>query len=268
MALIPAERRNRIHEMVRDRGVVRVSSLSESFAVSEITIRRDLEQLEQAGALERTHGGAVYSHRMRLEPLYAEKDRIHREEKRQIGAAAAALAQDGETLLINSGSTTLQIFRHLAGRKNLRAITNNMGAALETQGLDLELLLIGGTYREQSNSLVGPLAVLSLQQVYGSKCFIGVDGISRKYGLTTPILQLAEVARTMIERTKGRVIVMADHSKLGVVADFMIAPIEKVDVLVVDSDFDESYRQELEELGIQILVAPMQGGDVNLSERI
>jgi DeoR/GlpR family transcriptional regulator of sugar metabolism len=99
--------------------------------------------------------------------------------------------------------------------------------------------------------------MLGLQQVYGSKCFIGVDGISRKYGLTTPILQLAEVVNTMIERTRGQVIVVADHSKLGVVANFMIAPIEKVDVLVVDSDFNESYREEVEELGIEIIVASM-----------
>ncbi len=255
--LIPAERRNRIHEIVRTRGSVRVADLSERLGVSDITIRRDLEQLEQNGVLERTHGGAIYSHRMRWEPPYTEKERIHREEKRQIGAAAAALVEDGETLLINSGSTTLRIFRHLAGRKNLRVITSNMGAVQETQGLDLELILIGGTYREQSNSLVGPLAMLTLQQVSGSKCFIGVDGISRKYGLTTPILQEAEIARTMIERTHGQVIVVADHSKLGIVADFMTASIERVDVLVVDSGFDESSRGELEELGIEILVAPV-----------
>jgi DeoR family fructose operon transcriptional repressor len=115
----------------------------------------------------------------------------------------------------------------LGGQKNLQVITNNMGAFQETQGLDLELIMIGGTYREQSNSLVGPLTMLGLQQVYGSKCFIGVDGISRKYGLTTPILQLAEAVRTMIERTRGQVIVVADHSKLGVVANFMIAPSRK-----------------------------------------
>lgn len=255
MVLIPAERRNRIRSIVNDQGIVRVSLLSELLKVSEITIRRDLEHLEQEGVLERTHGGAIQSQRMQWEPLYTEKYHIHSKEKRQIGKAAASLVQDGDALLVNSGSTTFHIFRHLAGRKNLRVITTNMGAALETQGLDLELLLVGGTYREQSNSLVGPLAMLSLQQVYGSKCFIGVDGISRKYGLTTPTLQLAEIARAMIERTKGRVIMVADHSKLGVVADFVMAPIEKVDVLVVDGDFDESYRGELEELGIQILVA-------------
>ncbi len=234
---------------------MRVQALSELLKVSELTIRRDLEQLERDGILERTHGGAIHSHRMRQEPLYTDKDRIHREEKRQIGAAAAALVKDGDTLLIGSGSTTLQIFRHLAGRKNLRVITSNMGAPLETQGLDLELILIGGIYREHSNSLVGPFATLSLQQVQGSKCFIGVDGISRKYGLTNPILPGMEIARTMIERTHGQVIVVADYSKLGVVANFMIAPVEKADILVVDSRFDESYREELEELGIEIVVA-------------
>jgi len=253
--LIPAERRNRILEIIRDQGIVRVSTLSDLLGVAEVTIRRDLEQLERDSHLERTHGGAVYSRRMRLEPSYTEKDQIHRQEKQQIGIEAAALVEDGDILLINSGSTTLQIFRHLADRKNLRVITSNMGAFRETQGLDLELILIGGEYREESNSLVGPLAALSLQQVYGNKCFIGVDGVSIKYGLTTPVLLEAEVARSMIERTRGQVIVVADHHKLGVVADFQTAPIEKVDILVVDSGFDKSYREELEELGIEIVVA-------------
>ena len=254
--LIPAERRNRIHEIIRDQGLVRVSTLSDLLGVAEVTIRRDLEQIERDDILvERTHGGAVYSRRMRLEPSYSEKDQIHREEKQQIGAEAAALIEDGDILLINSGSTTLQIFQHLADRKNLRVITSNMGALRETRELDLELIFIGGEYREESNSLVGPIALLSLQQVYGNKCFIGVDGVSIKYGLTTPILLEAEIARTMIERTRGQVIVVADHHKLGVVADFQTAPIEKIDILVVDSGFDESYRKGLEELGIEIVVA-------------
>ena len=129
------------------------------------------------------------------------------------------------------------------------------GAFLEPQGLDLELILTGGIYREPSHSLVGPLTTLSLQQVNGSKCFIGVDGISRKYGLTNPLMLGAETARTVVEQTHGQVIVVADHSKLGVVANYMIAPIEKIDILVTDSGFNESYRKELEELGIEIVVA-------------
>ena len=143
IGLIPAERRNRIHEIIRDQGIVRVSTLSDMFGVAEVTIRRDLEQLEQDDILvERTHGGALFSRRMRSEPPYSEKDQIHLEEKQQIGLEAAALIEDGDILLINSGSTTKQIFQHLADRKNLRVITSNLGALRETQGQNLEFIFI------------------------------------------------------------------------------------------------------------------------------
>lgn len=252
--LIPAERRNRILNLLQKEGSVQVAALSDLLGVSEVTIRRDLDLLDQKGLLERTHGGAVLSRRMRVEPSYTAKYQSYLEEKRKIGIAAAALVDPGETIFIHSGSTTLQIFRHLAGKK-VRVITSNAGAIAECQGLDIELFLIGGYYREQSHSLIGPLSILSLQRVYASKGFIGVDGISIKYGLTTPNLEEAEVARTMIERTRGQVIVVADHSKLGVVADCATAPIEKVDVLVIDADLDEGYRHDLENLGIKVVIA-------------
>ena len=256
-SLLPAQRWERIRELLRTQGAVKVAALSDLLRVSEITIRRDLEELEQEGLLERTHGGAIYSHRMQVEPLYTEKDRIHQEEKRLIGQAAAQLVEEGDTLLINSGSTTLQVIHHLVGKKDIRVITSNVGAVLAVQNSDFDLMLIGGSFRPQSNSLVGHLAVLSLQQVYGNKAFIGVDGISAKYGLTTPILQEAEIARLMIERASGQVIVVADHSKLGVVANFVTAPVDEVDILVTDEGFDEEYRAELEERGIEIIIAPM-----------
>ena len=257
--LIPAERRKLISELVHSQGVVKVAELRDRLGVSEITIRRDLESLEQEGVLERTHGGAIYSQRMRVEPLYTDKDRLYRLEKEAIGRAAAALVQDGDTLLINSGSTTFQVIRHLclAGKQNLKIITSNMSAAGQMRDCDLELIFIGGSFRWPSNSLVGPLAVMTLEQVNANKTFIGVDGVSARYGLTTPIVQEAEIARLMIERAHGPVIVVADHSKLGVVADFVTAPVDKVDVLVTDEGFDEEYRAELEERGVEIIVASM-----------
>ena len=253
--MLPVERRNRILSLVRAEGVVRVNDLSEALDVSEITIRRDLEQLEVDGLLERTHGGAIFNQRIRLEPLYSEKHRSNQAEKRAIGAAAAALVSAGDRLLVNSGSTTLQLFRHLAYKQEIKVITSNMGAFLELQGASMELLLVGGSYRAQSNSLVGPLALLSLQQLFAGKCFIGVDGVSMKYGMTTPNLQEAEVARTMIEHTRGQVIVLADHSKIGVVADFVTAPLEKVDVLVTDAGIHPEYADELRAQGIEVIVA-------------
>ncbi|RME77262.1 MAG: DeoR/GlpR transcriptional regulator [Chloroflexi bacterium] len=256
MALIPAERRNQIRALVQAQGSVRVNELSDRFGVSELTIRRDLEKLEQQGILERTHGGAISIRRIREAPLYSEKYALHHTEKQQIGTAAARLVEDGDTVFIGGGSTTVQIFKHLAGRQDLRVVTNNMGAVPEVQHLDLDLILIGGSYHKSFNSSVGPLATLVLRQIYATKCIIGVDGISPAFGLTEPLIQWAEIARLMIERTKGQVIVVADHSKFGRVADYVIAPLDQVDVLVVDSHFDERYRDEIEAQGVQILIAP------------
>lgn len=253
--LIPAERRNRILERLRQAGTVRVSALSESLGVAEVTIRRDLELLEGEGQLERTFGGAVLSRRMQAEPQYSEKHRRHPDEKRRIGLAASQLIEEGDTVFIHSGSTTLQIFRHLSRFTRLTVVTSNSGALLESQGLEFELMLTGGTFRETSNSLVGPLALLTLEQFWAGKCFIGVDGVSLLHGLTTPKMAEAQIARKMIERTRGRVIVLADSSKMGVVADCATAPLEKVSTLVTDSGVSEEYRSQLEVLGIQVIVA-------------
>ena len=113
LPLIPAERRRLIREFVRSQGVVKVVDLSRRLGVSEITVHRDLEALEQEGVLERTHGGAIYSQRMDVEPLYTDKDRIHRHEKQAIGQLAVSLVEDDDTILINSGSTTLQVIHQL-----------------------------------------------------------------------------------------------------------------------------------------------------------
>ncbi len=251
--LIPAERRSRIYQMLQDKGTVSVSMLSAALDVSEITVRRDLEQMEENGLLERTHGGAILNQRVHLELLYSEKHRAQPAEKRLIGKAAAALVEDNDTLLIHSGSTTLQIFRHLGSKRNVRIITSNMSAPLELQNPQVELQMIGGQFRPQSNSLVGPLAMLSLAQVHSSKCFIGVDGISLKHGLTTPNIQEAEVARMMIERTRGEVIVMADHTKFGVVADFLSAPLEKVHTIITDTQVNPEFIEGLKALGIRMI---------------
>ncbi len=253
---IPADRQKRIERLLQESGVVKVTDLSALLGVSEITIRRDLDTLEKNGNLERTHGGAVYNQRMRLEPRYAQKDAIHREEKEAIGRAAAKLVEAGDTLLINSGSTTKQVIRSLK-MSRARIITSNLGAVIEAQESEMELILIGGLLRSQSNSLVGSLATLSLQQVYGSKAFIGVDGLTVKYGLTTPILEEAEIAREMIRRTPGPVIVVADHSKLSVVSNFMTAPIDQVDMLVTDQGINNELREELEKIGIKVIIADL-----------
>ncbi len=259
--LIPAERHEYILNLIRQNRTVRVSTLSEALGVSEITIRRDLEKLEEQGLLERTHGGAILTQRMRQEPLYVQKERLEIEAKRAIGRAAAGLVSEGETIFINSGSTTRQIFSHLGRFSRLRVITSNAAAIAELgdHTESIELIVVGGTYRWQSNSLVGPLALATIHQINASKTFLGVDGISIQHGLTTPIQDEAEVARAMIAQTRGALIVVADHTKIGVVAEFVTCPLRRVETIVTDANLDADWRDALNEQGIRVIVAEPTG---------
>jgi DeoR/GlpR family transcriptional regulator of sugar metabolism len=251
---LPAERHRRILELLRARQVVRVSALSELLGVSEVTIRRDLEAMERKGLLERTHGGAVRAQHMRIEPAYPEAAATHPEEKRLIGETAARLVEPGDTIFLNGGTTTLQVFRHL-DVSGVRVITNHLGIAVEAAARNVDLLLVGGRYRPASNSFVGPFATETLRRLFATKCFIGVEGISLRFGLTTPTPAEAEIARLMMERTKGTVTVVADHSKIGTVADVVIAPLEDVDRLVVDAGVDREVGERLAELGVEVVIA-------------
>jgi DeoR family fructose operon transcriptional repressor len=251
---LPAERHRRIEGILRERRVVRVSTLSEEIGVSEVTIRRDLEALERRGILERTHGGAVLTQRMRAEPAYVEAISSNPEAKRHIAQAAADLVDAGDTLYLNGGTTTLQVFRHLRA-PGLKVITNHVGIALESAEHDFDLLLVGGHYRAPSNSVVGPFATEALRRTHATRAYVGVEGVSVTSGLTSPVAAEAEIARVMIEQARGRVVIVADHSKIGTVADFVIAPLEAADTLVVDDAVDEEYRDRLVEAGVDVIVA-------------
>jgi len=240
--------------MVDDHGVIRVNDLSDHFGVSVMTIRRDLVTLEERGLLNRSHGGAVSLRRFQREPYFDQKDRRNRAEKVAIAKAAAELVEAGETILVNSGSTTLELLRHLPPIE-LRVITSNAGAPEALTSPSIECIVIGGVYRPRSNSFVGAFAMQALSQVYGSKVFIGVDGLSVDAGLTTPHHQEAEIAREMIRRARGEVIVLADSSKVGGVSSFITAPLEAVDLVITDSRLDDEYRQAFAERGVEVLVA-------------
>ncbi len=251
---IPADRQSRIQQLVQKDGIVKVADLSRMFGVTELTIRRDLDVLEKQGVLDRTHGGAILRHRTRSESLYTEKDQHQTAEKAAIGKAVNHLIEEEDTLLINTGSTTTQVLRHLTD-KQIRVITNNASALVELVSSDIELIATGGLFRRRSNSLIGGFALDILEKVCGSKAIIGVDGFSIGYGLTTPVHQEAEISRAMIERTEGPVIVVADHTKIGVVSNFVIAPIDRVSMLITDANINEEYRRELAQMDIKVFVA-------------
>ncbi len=262
--IIPAERQQQILLLVHELGAIRVNDLSERFGVSVMTIRRDLQVLEEQGMLSRSHGGAVSRRRFEREHYFDQKGQWKPEQKVAIGKRAAQLVDPGETILVNSGSTALQFLRNLPSVE-LRVITSNAGAISVLQAPSLECIVIGGVYRPRSNSFVGGLALQTLSQVFASRAFLGVDGISIETGLTTPHHQEAEITGEMIRRTRGNVIILADSSKVGGVAPFVTAPIDVVDILVTDSGLPEEDRAALEERGIQVLIAEVDGQESGLT---
>ena len=165
---LPANRHAAIVRIIKEKGIVRVSELSSILKVAEMTIRRDLETLEKKGLLERTHGGAVYSDHVSLEPLYSQKSRIRQEEKRAIGKLAASLLREGDTVFVNSGSTTLEFLRCLSMR-DVKVITNNPWAPTEVRSEGIEVLMTGGELRRESFTLVGEIAAQTVRGVFGTK---------------------------------------------------------------------------------------------------
>jgi DeoR family fructose operon transcriptional repressor len=254
-SLIPAQRRERIQEYLSLHKIVRTADLCDLLDASEATVRRDLEWLEQDGFLERTHGGATLNQRMIFEPEYRQRAQHHPEEKRSIGTLAASLIEDGDIVFINSGTTTTQVIHQIRGNANISIFTNNLNAALEMGEPGFQHYLVGGEYQPRSKSLAGRFAIENLRQVYANKAIIGVDGISLKHGCTVPTNPEAEVVRGMIERTMGQIIIVADHSKWGVVSNFHVASIDEVDILVTDEAFDKSASESLEAHAVKSLIA-------------
>ena len=262
--LIPAQRHRMIREYLEIHQIVRSSVLSEMLGASEATIRRDLEWLERQGVVERAYGGAILSQRMPLEPAYSHSALAHPDEKRWIGRAAAALVKDGDTVLLNSGTTTTEVLRALRARSdlsNLILVTNNITAATDARETPFEVILLGGSFRPRAVSTVGRFANDQLRQFCAGLTFIGVDGISLKFGCTTPSSVEAEIAQTMVDRTRGPVVIVADHSKWVLVSNFEIPSLDQVHTLVVYTGLSPESRAELKARSVNVVLAGPEAGD-------
>jgi len=247
------KRQERIIELIQRDGHVKVSELSETLRVSEITIRRDLIILEKKNLIERTFGGAVSTSRLNKEQIYSNRSNLELENKDSIARIAASLIEESDTVFINGGSTTNHIFRYI-NNKNAKIVTTNAGCIGQIKSTEIELVLAGGHYRYQSNSFVGGFTTGILNQVNANKAILGVDGLSLRYGLTTPKHQAAETSRLMIDRTIGEIIVVTDHRKIGLVSDYVTAPITRINTLISDYQLDKEFMQEMIDLGIKVIL--------------
>jgi len=250
--MLNEERRRAILDLINREGRVLVKDLAERFNTSQVTIRKDLEVLHSQGAIYRTHGGALpVQTGALLDPSLREKEKLHRKEKLRIGSFAAGLVKEGQSVVLDSGTTTTMIARELRGFRNLTVITNAVNIAAELAGTAIEVILTGGMLRENSFSLVGPLAEETLRRLSADVLFLGVDGFDTHFGLTTPNLLEAKVNRVMIEIAR-RTVVVCDSSKFGRRSLSLIAPPSAVHQTITDNRIPRADLRALEEIGIEV----------------
>lgn len=252
--MLAEERRRAILEIMEREGRVLVRELSERFNTSHVTIRNDLKILNAEGLIRRAHGGGLPTGGGTLiDPSLKEKRKLHQDEKRKIGEAAAAMVKDGESVLLDSGTTTTAVARELRHHRSLTVITNAVNIAADLAPTPIELILTGGILRENSFSLVGPLAEETLRQLQADILFLGVDGFDVTYGLTTPNLLEAKVNRVMVEIAR-KVVMVCDSSKFGRRSLCLIVPPSSIDEIITDSGIGKKEAHALEKAGIAVTV--------------
>jgi DeoR family transcriptional regulator of aga operon len=252
--LLNEERRREILGVVQRDGRVLVKDLARHFRISQITIRKDLEVLDGQGAIQRTHGGALpVQTGALLDPSLREKEKLHSKQKAQIAQAAARLVEEGQSVLLDSGTTTTAIARALKNRnmERLIVITNAINIAAELAGTHIEVILTGGTLRKNSFSLVGPLAERTLRQLSADILFLGVDGFDTKVGLFTPNLLESEVNRAMVEIAR-RTVAVCDSSKFGRRSLCNIMPVARVHEVITDRQIPKFDLRALKDAGVKV----------------
>jgi DeoR/GlpR family transcriptional regulator of sugar metabolism len=256
LSVLRERRQQAILEELERSGSVTVAALSRSLEVSDMTVRRDLEELSARNLLRKVHGGAVPVPKTAAEPHFVQKQKLHRAEKRAIARAALEFVKDGDTVAFSAGTTTWQIAEALTrNRGSLTFITNSTNIALTLQENGWEnIVLSGGMFRTPSDALVGPFADRTLKTLNADLLFLGVHGIHPDAGLTTPNVAEAETDGYLVEAAQ-RVVVVADRSKVGVVALAKIAPLSRADVLVTDEGADAEMLREIELAGLRVVVA-------------
>jgi DeoR family transcriptional regulator of aga operon len=254
--LLVAERRHRIVELLREHGKVTVEALAARFATSAVTIRTDLATLEAGGALERTHGGALLRRDDDDQPITVKQTR-HHAEKVRIAKMAVSLIQEGETIILDSGTTTAEIAKQIRRLEvqSINVITNALNIAMLLADVPtVRLIMPGGILRPESNSLSGHMAEAALANLQADRLFLGADGLDPERGVMTPHLPEAQLNAQMIAISR-QVIAVADSSKLMRRNISLIARVEQLHMLITDAGANPEVVAELQRRGVEVRLA-------------
>ena len=251
--LLTAEREQKILQLLRLSRVLSVSSLSSDLSVSEATVRRDLQGMQERGLLQRVHGGATVRPLAREEPLFTDKEGFQAEAKQRIAEAALEFVRDNDTIYLDGGSTVLGLARTLDARRDLTIVTNSLMAAAALMTSRHRLILVGGEFRALSRTLVGPLTAHIIQSLSLDKAFMGTIGLTIPDGMTTTDPGEAFTKEQILHRA-NQVFLLADSSKLGVPSFARSGSIEDIDVIVTEA-IEPDMQRDLDGHGVRVVVA-------------
>ncbi|CAN5699542.1 transcriptional repressor AgaR [soil metagenome] len=246
------ERRGAIVSLLHENGKVQVKDLSRRFGTSEVTIRTDLKELHHRGLAFKSHGGAVLPSTMNGESTLQEKFTKQFDEKSRIGAAAADLIKDGETIILDSGTTTHAIARRIKDRQDLTVITNGVNIASELAGFrGIQIILLGGVLRHGALSVIGHFAEEMLAQLTADKLFMAADGCTLEFGISTPKFEESRINQAMVGIAAEKYLV-ADSSKFGKNSLSRIVSLWEMDGVICDEGLPVEYQHEIKSRGLQL----------------
>lgn len=254
------ERRQAIMDHVRVRGVVSLRELAEAVHTSEVTVRRDVRAMEQAGLLDRRRGGAAWPGRLSHEQTYQQKTLVAAAEKVAIAQRACELLVEGDAIVVGAGTTTQEFARALVRFTDLTVVTNSILVAQELARTTAEVVMTGGTLRGSTYALVGSDAERSLSRLGVRHAFLSGNGLTAERGLSTPNMLSASIDRAIVASAQD-VVVLADHTKLGVETMVQTVAPSAITHLVTDSLADPAVLDQLRAVGVQVHVAPVPDQD-------
>lgn len=255
--MLTVERRNLILKMLDDQSSVSVAELSEILEVSEVTVRKMLNELDKQGCLRRTRGGAVSLSVAVRERDEHEKEQQNTKEKKAIAKLAYSMIDDSDTVYLDAGSTTLELVKLIrnGNKRNITVVTNALNIAMELiDSYDIELVIIGGNVRHKIMSCVGCLAEKAVESMCFDKAFMGTNSLSLETGVTTPNLTEAQIKRCVIEASRQAVLI-CDTTKFGKVSMARICPLERFGAVVTDWRIPNKLKQGILGAGINLVVA-------------
>jgi DeoR/GlpR family transcriptional regulator of sugar metabolism len=257
--MLVEERKSRILEHIAAHGNIKIQEICDMFDISDMTARRDLNDLDQKGLLRRIHGGAVANLGRSYEPPFQTRSTKNEEKKQAIGKKAAELIFDGDSICLDVGTTTLEVARHLGGKRNLSILTNclqiaNLLVSTLSLEVDARLIITGGIVRPRELSMVGSIPEEVYSNYHTDKAFIGIGGLSLENGLTEYNIEDSQVKKVLLQNSREKIVVV-DSSKLGVTTFNAVGPLDAVDTIVTDTDAPQHLVKEIRNLGIEVILA-------------